>query len=157
MSRATTNREHEAHCPSTCDLRSHVKIPSLKNSRGTGRLFPQRFIFAIRSCFCISVQEDRPDEMMPNLVHMHLLSILSLWMLSLTHKTLCAGPTDTNQTAAFKSGAPTYEYWHCYADPTEAVYLAGLRDCQELLVDKRLPKRSIPGSQQIYSFCMQHL
>lgn len=57
----------------------------------------------------------------------------------------------TNDTVSVSN----YEYWHCFSSNAEAAYLAGLNDCQKMLLDKQLPKRAILGEHQLFQLSWQ--
>ena len=79
------------------------------------------------------------------------LSLLALLFTRLLFISQVIEGAATNDSASVSN----YEYWHCFSSNAEAAYLAGLNDCQKLLLDKQLPKRALLGEHQLFQIPWQ--
>ena len=91
-----------------------------------------------------SSQHRRSD--ISNMLSAPHLSFLALLMTRLFVVSQAIGSAAPNDSLSVSN----YEYWHCFSSNAEAAYLAGLNDCQKLLLTKQLPKRAILGEYQLF-------
>ena len=98
------------------------------------------------SCFLSSSLVTSASSQHRQFDMLNMFSASHLWLLALLFTRLflisqAIESAATNDSASVSN----YEYWHCFSRNAEAAYLAGLNDCQKLLLDKQLPKRALLG------------